>query len=69
MLRYCSILGLYKCSALCNDIFFVNPNEVEAKCYRMPLFTCTSMYISDSDEEEEDSETDQYIIAVIAHTE
>lgn len=63
-----SVLGIYKCSKLDSDTFFINLEEVQTKCYKMILHDSSSMDNISSDEEDH-SENDQYVIASIIHTE
>lgn len=63
-----SVFQIYKCATLNNEIFYVHPDQVHAKCYRMPFFNNTSTDDSDSDEEN-NLETSQYIVAAIIHSE
>ncbi|XP_067216803.1 uncharacterized protein [Linepithema humile] len=60
-----SALQIYKCSTLSNEIFYINLDEVHAKCYRMPFWNSTSMDDSDSNEDH----LPQYIVAAIVHSE
>lgn len=55
---------VYKCGMLCNDIFDINPEQVFAKCYRMPFWNSTM-----NDEDIHGRTSSQYIVAVIIHTE
>lgn len=66
-----SVLQIYKCSTLSNEIFYTNLDEVLAKCYRLSLWNSISTEnISDSDNnEEDDSETSGNIVAVLIHKE
>lgn len=63
-----SVFQIYRCATLNSEIFYVHPDQVHAKCYRMPFSNSTSMDDSDSDEAN-NSETSQYIVAVIIHSE
>lgn len=60
-----SAFRIYKCTTLSNELIYINLDEVNAKCYRMPFWNCTSM---DNDEENH-LETLQYVVAVIIHSE
>lgn len=61
-----SSFQLFKCGTLSSDKFYISLDEVQAKCYRMPLWDRPSM--DDSDNDEDHLET-QYIVAVIIHSE
>lgn len=63
-----SSLQVYKCSTLSHEIVRVHFNEVRAKCYRIPLWTSTSIAATSSDEENY-PETLEYIILPIIHSE
>jgi len=43
-----SAFRVYKCTTLSSELFYINLDKVNAKCYRMPLCNSTSM---DNDEE------------------
>lgn len=60
-----SVFRVYKCTTLSNELFCINLEEVNAKCYKMPFWNSTSM---DNDEENH-LETLQYVVAVIIHSE
>ncbi|XP_067210357.1 uncharacterized protein [Linepithema humile] len=62
-----SALHIYKCSTLNSEVSHIHLDEVNAKCYRMPFWNST-VDDSSSDEENE-SETSQYIVATIVHSE
>jgi len=62
-----SALNTFKCSQLSSDVFVVHINEVRVKCYRMPFYNQISMDESSSDDENY-SETTQYIITAIIHS-
>lgn len=64
-----SSLQVYKCSSLSNEIFYVNLDEIHAKCYRIPFWTSTLANESDSDEETQITDTFQYIVAAVIHSE
>jgi len=64
-----SALQIYKCAILNSEIFYIHPDQVHAKCYRMPFYNSTSTDDSDSDGENNSTETSQYIVAVIIHSE
>jgi len=53
---------MYKCNTLSIDKFFINLEEVHAKCYKMPFFTTDNDNI-------ENIEITTYIIATIIHSE
>lgn len=61
-----SSLQVYKCATF-SETFYVNLDEVNGKCYRMPFWDCT--FENDSDSDGEHLETPQYIVAVIVHSE
>ncbi|XP_070158764.1 uncharacterized protein [Polyergus mexicanus] len=63
-----SVLQVYKCSMLSNEVFRIHLQKVRAKCYRMPLWNPTYNEENDSDEENH-SEASQYIVAAIIHNE
>lgn len=65
---FSSALQVYKCCTLSNEISRVHFNEVCAKCYRMPLWNSISADDTSSDEEYQ-SETLQYIVVAISHSE
>lgn len=60
-----SAFQVYTCTALSNELFYVNLDEVNAKCYRMPFWNHTST----DNNGENHSETLQYVIATIIHSE
>lgn len=60
-----SAFRVYKCTALSSELFYINLDEVNAKCYRMPFWNSTSM---DNDGENH-LETLQYVVAAIIHSE
>lgn len=61
-----SVLQVYKCSMLSNEIFRIHLQNIRAKCYKMPLWNST--HDNDSDKENH-SEASQYIVAAIIHNE
>jgi len=63
-----SVLQIYKCSTLSNEIFYVHLDEILAKCYRMPLWNLTMMEDSDSDEQN-DSEIATFVVTALIHNE
>jgi len=63
-----SVFQIYKCGMLSSDTFYVHPDQVYAKCYRMSFFNNTSVDDSDSDGEN-NLETSQYIVVVIIPSE
>lgn len=62
-----SSVQVYKCSMLGHETFRIHLEEVCAKCYKMPFWTCTSMEDSSSDEET-DLEMSCYVVLAIIHT-
>lgn len=62
-----SVLQIYKCSMVNNDIFYVSLDGVLAKCYKMPLWFLTMM--EDSDNDEEDAEITAFVVAALVHNE
>lgn len=60
-----SAFRVYKCTTLSSELFYINLDEVNAKCYRMPFWNCTS---TDNDEGNH-LETLQYVVAAIIHSE
>ncbi|XP_036143639.1 uncharacterized protein LOC118645881 isoform X3 [Monomorium pharaonis] len=54
-----SKIQIFKCSALSNDIFCVQVNQIRFKCYKMPFY---NSLIDDSSDEDE-PEVNEYIIA------
>jgi len=58
-----STLQIYTCSTL-SEIFYINLDEVSAKCYRMPFWNSTSM-----DDSNKEDYSLQYIVAAIIHSE
>lgn len=60
-----SALQTYICSTLSSEIFYINLDEVHAKCYRMPFWNSTSMDNNDSDEDH----SPRYVVAAIVHSE
>lgn len=63
-----SAVGIYQCSSLCSDSFFINVEDVQAKCYRM-TFNQSSTTDSSNSDEENSSQIDKYVIAKIVHIE
>lgn len=63
-----SAIGVFKCSMLSREVFYIHPSAVDAKCYRMPFSDSSSTNDNDSDEINY-SEPSSYIVAVIMHTE
>lgn len=59
-----SSIEVYKCGMLCNDIFYINPEQVFAKCYRMPFWNSAT-----NNEDINESTSSKYIVAAIVHTE
>ncbi|XP_029675611.1 uncharacterized protein LOC115243074 isoform X2 [Formica exsecta] len=62
-----SAFQIYKYGNITSEIVFINLNEVNAKCYRMPLYENTSL--DDNDSDEDDMEPSKYIVATMIHTE
>lgn len=60
-----SNVRMYKCTVLCNDIFYIDTDEVLRKCSRTPFWNCST-----DDEDKDLSDTSaQYIVAVLIHSE
>ncbi|XP_076766660.1 uncharacterized protein LOC143433258 [Xylocopa sonorina] len=64
-----SALDIYKCSTLSTETFFIQPQEVRAKCYRMPLQVIENPQESSTDDDEEHCPESGFIVAVILHSE
>lgn len=62
-----SAFQIYKCGNISRECITINYNEVNAKCYRMPLWENRSLDDSNSDEDE--MESSKYIVAAMIHTE
>lgn len=62
-----SAFQVYKCGNISRESITINCNEVNAKCYRMPLWENRSL--DDSDSDEDDMESSKYIVAAMIHTE
>ncbi|XP_026829221.1 uncharacterized protein LOC113562841 [Ooceraea biroi] len=60
-----SAFRVYKCATLSNELFYIDLDKVNAKCYRMPFWNCTSI----DNVGENHLETLQYIVAAIIHSE
>lgn len=64
-----SILQIYKCFTLSNDIFYVHLDKVLSKCYRIPFWNSISMIDNDSDEEDDLEISESYVVAALIHNE
>lgn len=58
-------LQIYICSTLSSEIFYINLDEIHAKCYRMPFWNSISMDDSNSDEDH----LSRYVVAALIHNE
>ena len=61
-----SVLGVYKCARLSPEILNISPNQVRAKCYRIPFYG--NMPIGNNGDPIP-SETRSYVVAVLTHSE
>ena len=61
-----SALGVYKCATLSQDILYISPDQVRAKCFRMPFHG--NMPTGNNDDPIP-LETRSYVVAVITHSE
>ncbi|XP_066589579.1 uncharacterized protein [Prorops nasuta] len=63
------LLDVYKCQGLSADAVSISLNQVRGKCYKMPLATDTIFSnFSSSDEDENEVDDLQYIVALMIHT-
>ena len=60
-----SEIHIFKCSALSNDIFGVQVNQIRFKCYKMPYWGGLSM---NDNSDEDELEISEYVVAAIIHT-
>jgi hypothetical protein len=60
-----SVLHIFNCSSLSNNISFDHINEVHKQCFKMPFWNCIST--NSSSDEENHPQSEKYIIAAIMH--